>query len=71
MTVPIHLDSDRQTVGARVPVGLFTTHVGGAVSVNRQQYMVPPDGGRFLMNTVVEGPTSPVTVILNWTGGGK
>jgi eukaryotic-like serine/threonine-protein kinase len=71
MAVPTHLDSDRQTVRARVPVGLFTTLVGGAVSVNRQQYMVSPDGGRFLLNTVVEGPISPIIVILNWAGSGK
>jgi hypothetical protein len=33
--------------------------------------MVSPDGGRFLMNTVVEGPNSPITVILNWAGSSK
>ena len=31
------------------------------------QYVVAPDGQRFLMNTVVEDAnTSPITVVLNW-----
>jgi Tol biopolymer transport system component len=51
-----------------VPVPLFATHIGGAVQGSlRQNYMVSPDGQRFLMNTVVsEGPASPITLILNW-----
>jgi Tol biopolymer transport system component len=51
-----------------VPVPLFATHIGGALLGSlRQNYMVSPDGQRFLMNTVVsEGPASPITLILNW-----
>jgi serine/threonine protein kinase/Tol biopolymer transport system component len=68
--VPIRLDSERHTVDAGTPVGLFATHVGGAVQsvvFERQQYMVSPDGQRFLMNTLVEDTTStPITLILNW-----
>jgi Tol biopolymer transport system component len=30
-------------------------------------YDVSPDGERFLVNTVVERDTAPITVILNWT----
>jgi Tol biopolymer transport system component len=59
------------TVEPGVPVPLFPTHIGGAVpgGTSRQNYMVSPDGQRFLMNTVVsEGPVSPITVILNWKG---
>jgi len=32
----------------------------------RHQYMVSSDGQRFLVATVTEGATSPITVILNW-----
>ena len=67
MAVPIRLASNGQAVEPGVPVPLFATHIGGAVyGANRQQYMVSPDGQRFLMNTVTEEATSPITVILNW-----
>jgi hypothetical protein len=68
MAVPIHLDTKREAVDAGAAVPLFTTHIGGAVQgpVN-QQYIVSPDGQRFLMNTVAEeAVASPITVILNW-----
>ena len=48
---------------------LFTTRVGRALQQTdiNPQYVVAPDGQRFLMNTVIEGAnTSPITVILNW-----
>ena len=68
MAVPIQLASNGQAVEAGAPVPLFVTRIGGAVgpNVTRQQYMVSPDGQRFLMNTVTEEATSPITVILNW-----
>ena len=56
-----------EAVEPGAPVPLFATHVGGAVQgPNRWQYMVSPDGQRFLMNTVTEEAPSPITVILNW-----
>ena len=68
MAVPIRFASNGQALEAGTPVPLFATRVGGAVQyANRQQYMVSPDGQRFLMNTVTEEPSaSPITVILNW-----
>jgi eukaryotic-like serine/threonine-protein kinase len=68
MAVPIRFISDGQAVESSAPVPLFATHVGGAVQgLNRQQYMVSPDGQRFLMNIVTEeATTSPIAVILNW-----
>ena len=67
MAVPIRVSSDGKTIEARAPVPLFTTHVGGAVpGIFRPQYMVSPDGQRFLMSTVAEEAASPITVILNW-----
>jgi eukaryotic-like serine/threonine-protein kinase len=68
MAVSITLDAERQTVSAGAPVPLFTTNVGGAVTVRRQQYVVSSDGQRFLMNTVKDqASTSPLTVVQNWT----
>ena len=70
MAVPIRLDAIGHVVEPGVAVPLFATRVGGAVQINfSQQYMVSPDGERFLMNTVTDEAASPITVILNWTAG--
>jgi len=67
MSVPITFTPDGRTVQPGTPVPLFMTHIGGAVQgANRQQYMVSPDGQRFLMSNITEEITSPITVILNW-----
>ena len=68
MAVPIRFASDGQAVDAGTPVPLFATHVGGAVlGLDRQQYIVSPDGQRFLMSVVPEDANpSPITVILNF-----
>jgi Tol biopolymer transport system component/DNA-binding winged helix-turn-helix (wHTH) protein len=66
MAVPIHYSG--REVQADPPIALFPTSVGGAVHSNdRQQYVVSPEGTRFLMNTLTEA-SSPITVILNWKG---
>ncbi len=50
------------------PSPLFLTHIGGGLqSINSRQYVVSPDGQRFLMNTMVETAASPIAVILNWS----
>jgi hypothetical protein len=65
MAVPIASTGDALEVGTPAP--LFATRVGGAVQFDRQQYVVSPDGQRFLMNIVVaDVNVSPLTVILNW-----
>jgi len=67
MAVQIKLPSAGQAIEVGAPVPLFPTRVaGGAVNVQRQQYVVSPDGQRFLINTVLEEPgASRITVILN------
>jgi Tol biopolymer transport system component/DNA-binding winged helix-turn-helix (wHTH) protein len=68
MKVPIRYSADNREIRPDRPTALFPTAVGGAVHSNdRQQYVVSPDGKRFLMNTLTEA-SSPVTVILNWKG---
>ncbi len=49
------------------PVVLFPTHiVGGGVDAQQgRQYDVAPDG-RFLINTVLDGATAPITLVQNW-----
>jgi Tol biopolymer transport system component len=69
MAVPIQFGSAAATVEAGAPVPLFATRVGGAVQfANRPQYVVSRDGQRFLMNTIVEEPSTPITLLVNWKG---
>jgi len=52
-----------------VPVPLFSARLAGELeSSERLQYMVSADGRQFLMNTVADQATSPITVLLNWRG---
>lgn len=68
MAVPLRTTSDGSTVEAGAPLPLFDARVGAAVQrISGPQYMVTPDGQRFLMNRLTEEThTSPITVILNW-----
>jgi Tol biopolymer transport system component len=67
MAVPITPAKDVSALVAGRPMRLFQTRVGGPVQTNsRQQYMVSPDGQRFLMNTLAEETPDPITVILNY-----
>ena len=67
MAVPIRLDAAKQTIDAGQPVPLFMTQIGGAITaVSRQQYLVSPDGQRFLMNVISgQESTQPITLVLN------
>jgi Tol biopolymer transport system component len=64
--VPFKPTPGGQNFEAGVPAPLFATHIGGAGQQNRQQYIVSPDGQRFLMSTVKNDTPSPITLILNW-----
>ena len=55
MAVPIRLRAEVHTVEASAPVPLFLTHPLKAVeNIDGPQYVVSPDGQRFLVNTVAE-----------------
>ena len=68
MAVPIRLPGAGSTVQAGAPMPLFLTHMPRAVDhLDGQQYVVSPDGQRFLINTIpIEQSTPPIGVILNW-----
>ena len=70
MSVPVTFRGDSGSVDAGAPVPLFLARLGGALQPgSRQQYVVSPDGQRFLMNTITgDGTTSPIAMILNWQG---
>jgi WD40 repeat protein len=55
-------------VGAAVSLFEFR---GGTYGNIYAPYVVTKDGQRFLINTVVEEPNAPLTVVMNWTAGVK
>ena len=46
-------------------VPMFFAHTGPLQDLSRH-YVVSPHGRRFLIDTVVEEPAAPITIILNW-----
>jgi Tol biopolymer transport system component len=67
MAVSVDLAADGRDVEAGAPVPLFITRVGNPVpAIDGQQYIVTPDGQRFLMNTLTdEAASGSIVVILN------
>ena len=64
MAAPVK--SDGKSLETGTPVALFPVRIAGS-SFNKQQYAVPSDGQRFLVNLAVdEGVASPITLIYNW-----
>jgi hypothetical protein len=56
------------TLQPGMPVALFPTHIaGGGLDVNTggRQFNVSSDG-RFLINTVLDSATTPITLLQNW-----
>src|SRR5215831_12779449 len=65
MAVPVQASgSIGGSFGAHIPLFQAPVATNGNANI-RQQYGVSPDG-RFLINTVTEPVTVPITVILNW-----
>ena len=73
MAVPIALAPDGHAVEAGQPVALFSPHIalGTVPGPAKHQYAVARDGQRFLINSVEEDRSAPITVVLNWTAGLK
>jgi serine/threonine protein kinase/Tol biopolymer transport system component len=67
MAVPIAFGSSGPVPGN--PVALFEPPLGTTIQQAdfRHQYTAASDGQRFLVATVSEPPSTPITVILNWT----
>jgi Tol biopolymer transport system component/tRNA A-37 threonylcarbamoyl transferase component Bud32 len=65
MAVSIGLNGP--TPDVRLPVTLFQTYLATGTNVvgNKPQYAVSRDG-RFLLNTALEGASSPIVIALNW-----
>lgn len=56
---------DGRTVRPGAAVPLFQASVGALQGINVHNYMVAPDGRRFLLDTVVERTPAPISVIVN------
>ena len=65
MAAPVTVTGNALAPGA--PSVLFPTRIygGGVNDAQGRQYDVAPDG-RFLINTVVDEATAPITLIQNW-----
>ena len=50
-----------------VPQYLFDMRAN--VFNSRNSYIPSPDGQRFLVNTILEGPDPPINVVYNWAAG--
>jgi hypothetical protein len=70
MAAPVTIIGSTPKLGA--PMTLFQTRVFGGGFDNSQgpQFDVGPDG-RFLINTVLDDPLAPITLIENWRPDGK
>jgi serine/threonine protein kinase len=67
--VPITLPSGQGAPDIGTPARLFSARlVQAGLAVARQQYVVSPDGAKFLANTIEEPPTGHITLLLNWKG---
>ena len=65
MEVPIAVTPSGIEVGRANP--LFPLPIGDPLQTNmRRAYIVADDGERFLVNTLTETATAPITVVLNW-----
>jgi serine/threonine protein kinase len=66
MAVPVKTSPEFE---AGAPVALFQVRVHVSLDLDlsfRNLYDVSADGQRFLINTLVERPPDPITVMLNW-----
>jgi hypothetical protein len=60
-------NSDANRFDARAAKPLFDARISGNPS---EQFDVSKDG-RFLMSVPVQGASTPITVVINWTAGLK
>ena len=65
IATPVSFSKDLQTVTVGMPSPLFATQIGGANTV-QGEYLVSPDGQRFLVDAPTHVTPVPITVIMNW-----
>ncbi len=65
VAVPIALRPEGRALRPGVAVPLFRARVGAVQGISLHNYIVAPDGQRFLLDTVVEQTSAPISLILN------
>ena len=66
MAVPIRFASNGETLEPGTPVPLFVTR-SVPPGFDNWDYVVAPEGQRFLMNNVTEEAiASPIVLLMNW-----
>ena len=64
MAVPIAVRSEGGALRPGAAVPLFRARVGAVQGISLHNYIVAPDGQRFLLDTVIEQPSTPISLIL-------
>jgi hypothetical protein len=67
MAAPVSGEGSAFQVGA--VQSLFETRA--RAGVNAKPYDVSADGQRFLINTLVDAASAPITLVVNWTAALK
>jgi Tol biopolymer transport system component len=71
MAVPIDAARDGRSLRPGAAVPLFQTRLGAIQGIALHNYVVAPDGERFLLDAVVEQDARPIALILNWKRPGR
>jgi hypothetical protein len=72
VAVPIAVRPDGRAVQPGPAERLFPSNVGAVQGISPLHcYIVASGGQRFLIETVIEEPAAPISLILNWKGPGR
>jgi hypothetical protein len=71
VAVPMAVRADGLAVQPGAAVPLFHAGVGEVLGINLHNYIVAPDGQKFLIDRVVEQSAAPMSLILNWKAAGE
>ena len=72
MAAPVTVAKSGQ-IDVGTPIVLFRTRSGHAAKIGANaEYVVSPDGQRFLMNTIVQNPSpAPIRLVMNWKAANR
>jgi eukaryotic-like serine/threonine-protein kinase len=66
ISVPLKPSDTTDELRAGTPTPLFAARVGPVQGVALHHYIPSPTGDRFLLDTLLEEPAPPLTILLNW-----
>jgi eukaryotic-like serine/threonine-protein kinase len=69
MSVPLQPSNSADELRVGTPTPLFRARVGPVQGVALHHYIPSVSGDRFLLDTLLEQPASPLTILLNWGAG--